>query len=299
MHLSYEPCMFLSAKAWTVGVRRLALPVWWLCAILQLTTDSDKEEGQSTQFDGPQMSLPSHSSAVEEKLERQHRANPSLSAWTRPLSLPIPGVRTRRLRILVPNTGPFNNLQVSRMRRKRGPLFVFLTCFAVLVTVVVITKAFGRRGGDWQQGPSGEPSTLVFKREELQKIWKWEVGSGHYPSTQPSKYCLDVSSSILIFSHLVPGKISLTSKLYNPALPPQTKRSKPARYRTPNTPNVITESTGTGAKRVYLDIQSHPPNTAYPPRPVPGSVADMDHVMTYCDFGQSKVCYACLTTFYT
>jgi DDB1- and CUL4-associated factor 13 len=47
--------------------------------------------------------------------------------------------------------------------------------------------------------------------------------------------------------------------------------------------------TGSGPKRVYLDIQSHPPNVAYPPRPVPGSVADLDHVMSHCDFGQGKV----------
>ncbi|KAF9530545.1 glycosyltransferase family 32 protein [Crepidotus variabilis] len=225
------------------------------------------------------MSLPSHSSAVEEKLERQHRRNNS-SAWTRPVSLSIPGVRTRRLRILVPNTGSFNSLRVSRMRRKRGPVFIFFACLAVLLTVVVVAKAIGRRGkwrDQWQQGPSGEPSTLVFKREELQKIWKWEVGSGHYPSTQP-----------------IPAKMSFKDKLYNPAIPPQPKRSKPARYIAPNTVDVVTEGTGTGPKRTYLDLQSQPPNVAYPPRPPPGSVADMDHVMRYCDFGQGKYVRDCL-----
>lgn len=32
-----------------------------------------------------------------------------------------------------------------------------------------------------------------------------------------------------------------------------------------------------------------PPNLAYPPRPVPGSVADLDVIMDHCDFSQGKV----------
>ena len=128
--------------------------------------------------------LPSHSSAIEEKLER-HRSHPS--AWTRPLLLPIPGVRTRRLRILVPNAGPFNPLYAARLRRRRGPLLVGLACIAVFFTVILMSKSFG--GSDWteQYSSTGEPPTLVFKREDLQRIWKWEVASGHYPSHDPSE----------------------------------------------------------------------------------------------------------------
>lgn len=33
----------------------------------------------------------------------------------------------------------------------------------------------------------------------------------------------------------------------------------------------------------------HPPNVAYPPRPVPGSVADMDVIMKHCNFSAHKV----------
>ena len=60
---------------------------------------------------------------------------------------------------------------------------------------------------------------------------------------------------------------------------------KPSRFRPPGVETI----TGSGPKRVYLDIQSHPPNVANPPRPVPGSVADLDHIMSHCDFGQGKV----------
>ena len=134
--------------------------------------------------------LPSYSHAIEEKLERQHKHHSSLSGWTRPISLPIPGVRTRRLRILVPNAGPFNQLRVARMRRKRGPLLVALACLAVFFTVVVVTKSFGRSdwSDQWTSSSSGDPPTLVFKREDLQRIWRWEVASGHYPSSQSSMF---------------------------------------------------------------------------------------------------------------
>ncbi|KAF8169519.1 glycosyltransferase family 32 protein [Pholiota molesta] len=217
--------------------------------------------------------LPSHSSAVEEKLERQHR-----QSWTRPVSLSIPGVRTRRLRILVPNAGPFNTLRVNRMRRKRGPLLVALACLAVFFTVLLVSKSFGRSdwGDQWQGGSTTEPPTLVFKRRDLQKIWKWEIASGHYPSR-----------------HAVPVDIGFTEPFVNPATPQQPSALKPNRFRPPGL-QIITEGRGVGPKRRYLDIQSQPPNVAYPPRPVPGSVADLDHVMKNCDFGKGKYVRDCL-----
>ena len=96
-----------------------------------------------------------------------------------------------------------------------------------------------------------------------------------------------LSLIFLLFYCLVPVHIGLTDPLFNPATPPQPPVIKPSRYRQPV--EVVTESTGIGPKRVYLDIQSHAPDVAYPPRPVPGSVADLDHIMSHCDFGQGKV----------
>ena len=73
------------------------------------------------------------------------------------------------------------------MRRKRGPLLVAVACLAVFFTVLLVTKSFGWSdwGDQWQSGASLEPPTLVFKREDLQRIWKWEIASGHYPSRRP------------------------------------------------------------------------------------------------------------------
>lgn len=84
---------------------------------------------------------------------------------------------------------------------------------------------------------------------------------------------------------IVPETIGLTTPPINPALPPRKSSTIPSRFRPPS----VTNTLGIGAKRVYLDIQSKPPNVAYPPRPLPGSVADMDVVMEHCDFSQNKV----------
>lgn len=80
----------------------------------------------------------------------------------------------------------------------------------------------------------------------------------------------------------VPDQLRLKIAPENPALPPR-RRSEPSQGP------YITVTRGTGAKRIYLDVQSSPENVAYPPRPVPGSVADLDIVMEHCDFSEKKV----------
>ncbi|KAJ7094023.1 glycosyltransferase family 32 protein [Mycena belliarum] len=216
---------------------------------------------------GPSSALPLHSSAVLEK-EQLQRANNS--GWWNPVSIPIPGVPSRRLRV------PFPSI---RLRRQRGPLLVCFACMAVVLTVVLVSRGFGRT--EWDQNPPGEPSTLVFRREDLQRIWKWEIASGHYPSRQS-----------------IPRQIGLLDSPRNPALAPKSRIATPSRYRPPSTALALvgsdTDTFGVGSKRTYLDIQSKPPHVSYPPRPVPGSVADLDLVMKHCDFSTGKYVRDCL-----
>ena len=86
-----------------------------------------------------------------------------------------------------------------------------------------------------------------------------------------------------IYFDPVPEQLRLKTALENPALPSRRISDPP-----PQSP-YVTATQGTGAKRIYLDIQSSPENSAYPPRPVPGSVADLDIVMDHCDFSEKKV----------
>ena len=83
----------------------------------------------------------------------------------------------------------------------------------------------------------------------------------------------------------VPEPLAFSQPPVNPALPARKSTSPPSRFRGPT----VTNTLGTGSKRVYLDLQAQPPNVAYPPRPVPGSIADMDVVMDNCDFSEDKV----------
>nr|GAT45971.1 predicted protein [Mycena chlorophos] len=221
--------------------------------------------------------LPFHSSAVREK-EKLRRAQNG-AAWVQPVLVPIPGVPNRRLRLPLP---------ALRLRRQRGPLLVCFACMAVVLTVVLVSRSFGR--GDWDPSGGREPPTLVFRRDDLQRIWQWEIASGHFPS-----------------SHTIPQEIGIVKPPINPALPPK--------QRTPTTPSrhipaatsrssssaaasesarADTDTLGVGPKRKYPSIEKTAPNVSFPPRPPPGSVADLDVIMNHCDFSTGKYVRDCL-----
>ncbi|KAJ7216607.1 glycosyltransferase family 32 protein [Mycena pura] len=209
--------------------------------------------------------LPLHSSAVREKEQLKRASN--AGAWLQPALLPVPGVRSRRLRVLIPTLC---------LRRQRGPLLACFACMALVLTVVLVSRSLGR--SEWDPS-SQEPTTLVFRREDLQRIWQWEIASGHFPSRQS-----------------IPEQIGIIDPPINPALPPKGRTISPSRYRPPSAA-LVSEDTDTlalGPNRVYPDIQSTPANGLYPPRPIPGTVADMDVIMKHCDFSLGKYVRDCL-----
>lgn len=126
--------------------------------------------------------LPTYSSAVQEKMHRHTRS----MSWTVPVSVPIPGVRTRRLRLFMPNPTRMQQLGLSRFSRRRGPLIICLLLLASVCTFFSFARKFGPEEKQWTPN-FGESSTLVFGREDIQRIWKWEISSGHYPSKRESK----------------------------------------------------------------------------------------------------------------
>ena len=129
--------------------------------------------------------LPLHSSAVREKWQRHHQS----SSWLVPISLPIPGVRTRRLRLMLPNLPKLHHGTIARFGRRRGRMLLATGLLAIIFTVVMmfrIRDRFVPEDRSWGGTYSSEPSTLVFRREDLQRIWEWEVAAGHYPSAAKS-----------------------------------------------------------------------------------------------------------------
>ncbi|KAJ6519714.1 glycosyltransferase family 32 protein [Mycena sanguinolenta] len=212
-------------------------------------------------------SLPHFSSVVQEKYHG--RTYP----WFVPLAFVIPGRTTRRLRLWLPNPRRIHQFSVSRFGRKRGFVFMLLL-FAVLVfAMFALAKRFATEEKTWPAF-TGDPPTLVFRREDLQRIWTWEISSGHYPSRRR-----------------LPEQLWLKSTIDNPSLPPR-RASLPSRIRAPS--GASTATRGIGPRRTYLEIASEPPHVAYPPRPVPGSVADFDIVMEHCDYSEKKYVRDCL-----
>ncbi|KAJ7293474.1 glycosyltransferase family 32 protein [Mycena rebaudengoi] len=217
---------------------------------------------------GPNRSLPHFSSAVEEKYHGL------VYPWFISFPLAIPGLRTRRLRLWLPNPRRIYHFNVSRFGRKRGLVVMAFAMALIVFAAFAFTKRFATEEKTWPAF-TGDPPTLVFTRPDLQRIFAWEVASGHYPTRRR-----------------IPEQLGLKSLLDNPSLPPR-RASTPSRFRAPSGPST-TSTRGIGPRRIYLDIQSQPPNVAYPPRPVPGSVSDLDIVMMHCDFSDKKYVRDCL-----
>ena len=58
---------------------------------------------------------------------------------------------------------------------------------AIVLTVVMMFSLRDRFVPEDRSWPAySEPPTLVYRREDLQRIWEWEVAAGHYPSSQKS-----------------------------------------------------------------------------------------------------------------
>lgn len=212
--------------------------------------------------------LPLFSSALPEKLTRRRPPTP-------PPFLRIPLPFPRRV-LVVPNPLRVHHLFVARFGVIPGTILLLFASVSLLLTVFAFGKRYGSKEKQWPTTRipfMGDPPTLVFKRDDLQRIWDWEIASGHYPSRRP-----------------IPEQIGLAKPPRNPGVPPR----KTNKFKAPPGIHPTTESDGVGAQRVYLDIQSRPPNVAYPPRPVPGSVADLDSVMDHCDFSENKYVRDCL-----
>lgn len=224
-------------------------------------------------------SLPT--SVYQEKMERKGGSH--VNGWFTPVYIPFPGSRSRHIRIFLP-TLP-RKFHILGHGRRRGLLLTFLGAMFIFA-LISLTRRTDEK--PWSPPPFlSDPPTLIFKREDLQRVWKWEISSGHYPSRRSRKFATRFSLRTLnpVSLCLVPLQLGLKSSPANPALPPR-KTSLPSRFRPPPGVAVSTSTTGIGPKRIYLDIQSQ---QAYPPRPVPGSIADLDIVMQHCDFSEHKV----------
>lgn len=66
-------------------------------------------------------------------------------------------------------------------------MLLCLSILATVFTVFALHKRFATQEKAWPTFPSvGDPPTLVYRPEDLQRIWEWEIAAGHYPSSRKS-----------------------------------------------------------------------------------------------------------------
>lgn len=72
------------------------------------------------------------------------------------------------------------------------PLRILLFALAV-VGLVVFLLGFRKtsRGKSWTP-PFVDPDTLVLTKEEVGRIWEWEILSGHFPSVRKGELYLEL-----------------------------------------------------------------------------------------------------------
>ena len=128
--------------------------------------------------------LPSYSSAVHEKTH----ANARPSTFFTSFFVPIPGVQGRQLKAVIPIPPRLYHATLARFGRKRGCTILTIGFLCVLWTFFAVANRFGTEDKQWPTPFQGEPSTLVFEREDLKRIWEWEIASGHYPSNRKSEH---------------------------------------------------------------------------------------------------------------
>ncbi|KAH9846814.1 hypothetical protein C2E23DRAFT_788496 [Lenzites betulinus] len=156
----------------------------------------------------------------------------------------------------------------ARFGRRRGPALLGVACVLLVLAALAVHGRFLSARRTWPF--VGAASTVVFERRHLRRIWEWEIASGHYPSTRA-----------------IPTEIGFTSAVSNPAVP-----SSPAfKYPTVSDGGVVTYTVGTGANRIYPEVR--PREFGHPPRPIPGSVADLDIILENCDFSTGKYTRDC------
>lgn len=270
----------------------------------------------------------STSDAVHEKYSHSRSgslssplATSSASGWFTVVYLPLPRFFTRSDLSSSPHSNGIDHRFVHTSRGRirvylpippsiyrhlpfRRPLSPIRACFSLLILliIVIILTGFRRHKGGkttWTP-PFQDADTCVLTKDEVARIWEWEILSGHQPS--PRK--------------IIPENVPLPATYHNPAIPssllPPPAPPAPAiayQQRSPSLPRTI--MLGTGPERKYLPLKTLSPPwdgvdgrseigeedripSGYPPRPVPGSIADLDMIYEKCSFTKGKYVRDCL-----
>jgi len=225
----------------------------------------------------------------------------------------------------------FERLGYSPLRALIAIIGTVLFVFFSLTSSIKLSKRVIRAGRDSGKIPFVDPSTLILNSSEIEKIWRWELAEGHYPSKR---------SAGIPFNQLLLSSSTLTSRpvngggvirIENPGLPKKTeedlRRERQVKAeverRLRDQGRVVNQAGATGGGgggivvggtsddplrtngvevvpvgpgRKYLEIplKTGRQSQPYPPRPDGRATLDLDAVMDHCDFGEGKYVRDCL-----
>lgn len=103
----------------------------------------------------------------------------------------VPLPNRKRLIVPLPVPPALWIWMTTKLGRKRASFSIFAVLIGIMWVAFVLAKAaITGEHPSWPKPMSSKPPTLVYGREDLRRIWEWEVASGHYPSTRPSRFHL-------------------------------------------------------------------------------------------------------------
>ncbi|GAA5956824.1 hypothetical protein JCM21900_004354 [Sporobolomyces salmonicolor] len=238
---------------------------------------------------------------------------------SRPLPFLTSGDKLKRTPTLV--SARYDRSGFSSLRALVAIVGTALFLFFSAVFSFRLGRSAFRAGRDSGKMPFVDPSTLVVTPGEIERVWRWEIASGHYPSRR---------SAGISFNHAegggsrtaatTNGKPGHLVKIENPGLPRRTdedlrrerqvKAEVERRLRDQGQAGALAiaglnndplrtngvEVVPVGAGRSYVDLPLKGSRHAqpYPPRPDSQAAIDLDAVMDHCDFAESKYVRDCL-----
>lgn len=244
--------------------------------------------------------LPSHRGSLSAFINKDKLTGPPHkpnSAWTTTFFVPIPGVPSRRFKVILP-LPPFLGAMIrKRLARPKALLISVFIVVLVILNISVVYRKLDyehRTGESWPQTVTKsitKTDTCVFAADQIRKFYEWEIWSGNHPSRRRSESRRNaLLLPELITWLLVPARVGVPTALYNPSIPPASNFSTVSKSAPPYVVDGIDNVTiSVGPLRIYIANEPQGHNVAYPPRPKVGSIADLDKIMQYCDFTTDQV----------
>ncbi|GAA5943384.1 uncharacterized protein JCM15063_002932 [Sporobolomyces koalae] len=230
-------------------------------------------------------------------------------------------------------TSPYSSVSTAaaferhaQYSRVRALVAIIGTCVIVVLSIVSTLRLAGRAfrfAGDSGKIPFVDPPTLVVPESEIERIWRWEIAEGHYPSKRSPGIRFNHPEGGGSPSRAQPVNSRLV-RIENPGLPKKTedelRRERQVEAEVERRLN-LKNQVGTAAAGIVIGDNSHDPfrtngveivpvgpgrkyldiplksgrhSQPYPPRPDGRATLDLDAIMDHCDFGEGKYVRDCL-----